>query len=96
MKTFEIDGPSEIRTEHVQNASVKRFLGWGKTESTWYVDLLYQPRMKDDDDDCGAVGGMSGKGNRNTRRPSTPMPFCPPLKSNRRFGGICHFNHLGR
>jgi hypothetical protein len=26
--------------------------------------LLYQPRMMDDDDDeCGALGGLSGKGN---------------------------------
>jgi hypothetical protein len=28
--------------------------------------LLYKPRMMDNDDECGAVGGMSGRGNRRT------------------------------
>jgi hypothetical protein len=42
------------------------------------VGLLYQPRMIDDDD-YGAVGGMSiGRGNRSTRRKPTPVPLCPP------------------
>jgi hypothetical protein len=42
--------------------------------------LLYQPQMMDDDDydECGAVGGMIGKGNRSTRRKPAPMPMCPP------------------
>jgi hypothetical protein len=43
------------------------FLGVGSgTESTITeatTGLLYQPRMMMDDDECGAVGGMSGKGN---------------------------------
>jgi hypothetical protein len=52
------------------------FLGWGETESTWYVGLLYQPRMIYDE--CGEVSGMrTGRGNQSTRRKSAPMPFCP-------------------
>jgi hypothetical protein len=36
-------------------------------------DLLYQPRMTDDDDDeCRAVGGMSGRENRITRGKTCP------------------------
>jgi hypothetical protein len=31
-----------------------------------------------DDDVCGAVGGMTDRGNRNTRRKSAPVPLCPP------------------
>jgi hypothetical protein len=31
-----------------------------------------------DDDECGAVGGMVGKGNRSTRRKPAPVPLCPP------------------
>jgi hypothetical protein len=38
-------------------------LGWGETESTWYVGLLYHPLVMMDDDECGAVGGMLGRGN---------------------------------
>jgi hypothetical protein len=43
--------------------------------------LLYQPRMIDDDDDeeCGAVGGMKiGWGNRSSRRNPIPESLCPP------------------
>jgi hypothetical protein len=45
--------------------------------------------MIDDDDECGAVGGMRiGKGNRSTRRKPALVPLCPPriprdLASNR-------------
>jgi hypothetical protein len=43
------------------------------------VGLLYQPRMIDDDDDYGTVGGMRiGRGNRSTRRKPAPVPLCPP------------------
>jgi hypothetical protein len=39
-------------------------------------DLLYQPRMIDDD--CGAVGGMRiGRGNRSTQRIPAQLPLCP-------------------
>jgi hypothetical protein len=42
-------------------------------------DLLYQYQMIDDDDDCGAIGGMqSDRGNRSTRRKPVPVPLCPP------------------
>jgi hypothetical protein len=41
--------------------------------------LLYQPRMIDDGDECGAVGGMRiGRGNESTRRKPAPVPLCPP------------------
>jgi hypothetical protein len=30
------------------------------------------------DYDYGEIGGMIGKGNRSTRRKSTPVLFCPP------------------
>jgi hypothetical protein len=48
------------------------FLVWGET-----TDLLYEPRMVDDDE-CGAVGGMIGRGNRITRRKPAPLSLCPP------------------
>jgi hypothetical protein len=32
----------------------------------------------DDDDECRAVGGMTGKGNRSTRRKPALVPLCPP------------------
>jgi hypothetical protein len=32
----------------------------------------------DDDDGCGAVSGMSGKGNRSTQRKPTLVQLCPP------------------
>jgi hypothetical protein len=31
-----------------------------------------------DDDERGAVGEMSGRKNRNTRRKAAPVPLCPP------------------
>jgi hypothetical protein len=53
-------------------------LEWGETESTRSLFfLLYQLRMMDDDE-CGAVGGKSGKESRNTRRNPAPMPLSPP------------------
>jgi hypothetical protein len=30
------------------------------------------------DYDDGEIGGMSGRGNRSTRRKPAPMPLCPP------------------
>jgi hypothetical protein len=42
------------------------------------TDLLYQPRMIDDDQ-CEAVGGMRiGRGNRSTLRKPGPVPLRPP------------------
>jgi hypothetical protein len=41
-------------------------------------DLLYQPRMIDDDE-CEAVGGMRiCRGNWSTRRKPAPLTLCPP------------------
>jgi hypothetical protein len=40
--------------------------------------LLYQPQMIDEDD-CGAIGGMTiGRGNQNTRRKPAPVQRYPP------------------
>jgi hypothetical protein len=41
------------------------------------IGPMYQPRMMDDDE-CGAVGGMSDRGNRSNRRKQAPVPLCPP------------------
>jgi hypothetical protein len=42
------------------------------------IGLLYQPRIIDDDE-CGAVGGISiGRGSRSTRRKPAPVPLCIP------------------
>jgi hypothetical protein len=40
--------------------------------------LFYQTRMMMVIDECGAVGGMFGKGNRSTRRKYALAPLCPP------------------
>jgi hypothetical protein len=35
--------------------------------------------IDDDDDECGAVGGMrTDRGKRSTRRKRDPLPLCPP------------------
>jgi hypothetical protein len=34
--------------------------------------------MDDDDDECGAIGEMIGRGNRSNRRKPAPVPLCPP------------------
>jgi hypothetical protein len=45
--------------------------------------------MIDDDDDCGAVGGMRiGRGNRCTRRIPAPVPVCPPQIPHDLFNGL--------
>jgi hypothetical protein len=36
------------------------------------------PARMVDDDECGAVGGMTGRRNQNTRRKRAPVPLCPP------------------
>jgi hypothetical protein len=35
-------------------------------------------RLMMDDDECGAVSGMLGRGNRSTRKKHAPVPLCPP------------------
>jgi hypothetical protein len=39
--------------------------------------LLYRPQTMDGDE-CGAVGGMLGRGNPSTGRKPVPIPPCPP------------------
>jgi hypothetical protein len=58
------------------------FLGWSGVRRVRLVrrplfGLLYQHRMMDDDE-CAAVGGMLGSGNRSTRRKPAPVPLCLP------------------
>jgi hypothetical protein len=43
---------------------------------TWPLcGVLYQPRRMIGDGECGAFGGMSGKGNRSTRRKPASVPL---------------------
>jgi hypothetical protein len=68
--------PWELFREQINLVFFFSSLGWGETESTWYVG--HQPR-KIDDDECGAMGGMRiGEGNRSTRRKSAPVLLCSP------------------
>jgi hypothetical protein len=46
------------------------------TEAT--TCLLYQPKMMMDDDKCGPVSGMLGKGNLSAQRKPASVPLCPP------------------
>jgi hypothetical protein len=39
------------------------------------IGILYQPRKMDDDDECGAVGGMIGSRNPSTSRKPVPVPL---------------------
>jgi hypothetical protein len=54
------------------------FLGWGETESTWYVGHFW-PTVPAPDGGCGAVGGMRiGRGNRSTRKKPAPVLLSSP------------------
>jgi hypothetical protein len=47
--------------------------------------LLYQPWIADNDDECGAVGGMRiDRGNRSSRRKPASVPLCPSQTSRAR------------
>jgi hypothetical protein len=48
------------------------------TEASTDIQVLYQTRMMMGDDECRAVGGILGRGNRSTRRKPAPVPLCPP------------------
>jgi hypothetical protein len=54
------------------------FLGWGQSEFPWCDGIWSIVKATDDDDKCGAVGGMSGKENLNNRKKPAPVPICPP------------------
>jgi hypothetical protein len=60
---------------------MKKFLfgvEWNRVHYYWgHIGLLYQPRMVVDDDECVAVGGMIGRGNRSTQRKLAPVSLCP-------------------
>jgi hypothetical protein len=62
----------------VEWSKVTKFLlllGWGETESTWYVGHYLAYCTSPDDDEYGALGGVSGRGKRSTRRkPAGPGP----------------------
>jgi hypothetical protein len=54
-------------------------VGWSETESTITeatTGLLYQSRVMVNDDECGAVGEMLGRGNRSTQKKPSPVPLC--------------------
>jgi hypothetical protein len=56
------------------------FLGWSGTKSTIIeatTSLLDRPLMMDDDE-CAAVGGMSGRGNQSSRIKPATVPLCLP------------------
>jgi hypothetical protein len=47
----------------------------GTSATNWPI----VPARMMDDDECGSVDGIRiGRGNRNTRRKSSPVPLCPP------------------
>jgi hypothetical protein len=59
-------------------SSFPNFLWWVRLFS-----LLYHPRMMDDDEECGAVGGMISRENRSTRGKLSPVAFLlPPIPHN--------------
>jgi hypothetical protein len=68
----------------LESANVSFFYGWkggvepGPLLLRPLIDLLYQPRLMMDDDECGAVGRMSSSGNRSIRRKPGPVPLCLP------------------
>jgi hypothetical protein len=39
---------------------------------------LFDQSLMMDDDECGAVGGVIGKGNRSLLRNPSQVPLCPP------------------
>jgi hypothetical protein len=49
---------------------------WVHSVRRTLFSLLYRPPMMEDD--CGAVGGMIGRGNRGARRKPAPVLICPP------------------
>jgi hypothetical protein len=53
-------------------------VGWSGTSSLLLRPLLAYCSIVMDDDECGAIGGMLGRGNRSTRIKPAPMPLCPP------------------
>lgn len=56
------------------------FLRWSVTESIITeasTGLLHQPRITDDDE-CGAISGILGRGIRSTRRKFATVPLFPP------------------
>jgi hypothetical protein len=66
-----------VNYELVRIGFLFSFLGWSGTESTFTdqpqaVVVMMMVMM------CGAIGGMLGRGNRNTRRKPAPVPLCPP------------------
>jgi hypothetical protein len=51
-----------------------RFSPPGTPATIWPTE----PAPEMDDDECGAIGGMAGRGHRSTRRKPGPVPLCPP------------------
>jgi hypothetical protein len=52
-------------------------LVWSGIESTINEDTYWPILPAPDDDECGAIGGIIGRGNRSTRRKPAPVPLLP-------------------
>jgi hypothetical protein len=66
-----------MRTDAIA-ISLFLFLWGGVKLNSLLLRPLIAPVPDDDDDECGVIGGIFGRGNRNTRRKPVPVPFCPP------------------
>jgi hypothetical protein len=51
-------------------------MDWNRVH--YYLNHYWSIAPAPDDDECGAVGGMIGKGNRSTRRKPAPVQLHPP------------------
>jgi hypothetical protein len=72
----------QLQVASVINCVSIFFLFWGGVEPSPLLlrplfGLLYQPRMVDDDE-CGTIGEMHGRGNRSTRRKPAAVLLYPP------------------
>jgi hypothetical protein len=67
---------SSANFAHIVRGVDQAFLGGLRVFGPLF-DLLYQPRMMDDNE-CGTVGVMIDKGNRSTNRKPAAVPLCPP------------------
>jgi hypothetical protein len=65
------------RTEHIiVSCGGVRLSPLGRSATIW--PIVPAPNNDDDDDECGAVGGMRiGRGNQSNRRKPAPMPLIP-------------------
>jgi hypothetical protein len=72
-------GHRDMTTWHPLSANLA-LTSPSRTQATEFVLFFYWRIVPapDDNDECGAVGGMIGRGNRSTRKKPAPVPICPP------------------